>query len=179
MSGALPALFTPQSRTWLRVSSDGGRSWRRPDHPADERIAVADRLTGPRSTRPDGVNLLCLIDGDARRLDAPAAGLCDRPDGHQWHFLSFMTPIKDDGAVGQRQARQPSVRRPSASVYPRPLQLSDGRVIASIRCQRDPTGILWTEIPLWATLSRDAREVTIERGEAFFESQRIRRGHSQ
>lgn len=143
MSGALPALFTPQSRTWLRVSSDGGRSWRRP---IILPMSGLPSLTGHGSetTRPDGVNLLCLMtvtrDGWTRRPLVYAS-----PDGHQWHFLSFMTPITDDGASVSDKQGSPRFGA-HRYVYPRPLQLSDGRVIASIRCQRDPTGILWTEI---------------------------------
>ena len=30
--------------------------------------------------------------------------------------------------------------------YPRPLPLKDGRILASLRSQRDPTCILWTEV---------------------------------
>jgi hypothetical protein len=56
-----------------------------------------------------------------------------------------MTPEADDGAaiadrtVGLRFAAH-------RYFYPRAIVLPDGGILASIRCQRDPTSVLWTEI---------------------------------
>src|SRR4029077_2443860 len=45
--------------------------------------------------------------------------------------------------------------------YPRGIMLPNGRIILSVRCQRDPTSLLWTEIfrsddggRTWGFLSR-------------------------
>ena len=65
--------------------------------------------------------------------------------GAFWAFVSFMTPALDDGAAdGDR-----SVNFKFAAYryfYPRGIMMPDGRIVASVRCQRDPTGVLWTEV---------------------------------
>ena len=63
------------------ISTDGGRTWRQADTPAARRAAVADRARLRRcmATRADGMHLLGLSDDGTRRLDEPAADLCQRP----------------------------------------------------------------------------------------------------
>jgi len=143
-SGATPDYFRPHSRAWIRVSSDGGRSWRRPILAP---MVGLPSLSAHASAivRPDGVSLVFMTavfeDGWKRRPVVYAS--VDR--GASWTFLSMMTPKTDDGAadgprdIGLRFAAH-------RYFYPRGIVLPGGRLIASIRCQRDPTSLLWTEI---------------------------------
>ena len=158
-SGATPDYFRPHSRAWIRVSVDGGSAWRAP--------ILAPRVGWPSLSghasaivRPDGVSLVFMTavsdDGWKRRpvVYASVNG------GAYWTFLSAMTPAVDDGAaisdrtVGLRFAAH-------RYFYPRGIVLPDGRILASVRCQRDPTSVLWTEIfqsddggRTWAFVSR-------------------------
>ena len=158
-SGATPDYFRPHSQAWIRVSADGGTTWRTP--------ILAPRVGWPSLSahasalvRPDGVSLVFMTavsdDGWKRRpvVYASVNG------GASWTFLSAMTPADDDGAaiadrsVGLRFAAH-------RYFYPRGIVLPDGRILASVRCQRDPTSVLWTEIfasddggRTWAFLSR-------------------------
>ena len=158
-SGATPDYFRPHSRAWIRVSTDGGRTWR---PPIEAPRAGWPSLSGHASAivRPDGVSLIFMTavtdDGWKRRPVVYASV----DGGAGWAFLSAMTPATDDGAaiadrsVGLRFSAH-------RYFYPRGIALPDGRLLASIRCQRDPTSILWTELfqsddggRTWGFLSR-------------------------
>jgi hypothetical protein len=143
MSGAMPALLKPDSRAWLRASADGGRTWRRtillPLH------GLAS-LTGhgPPTVRADGVAILGLA-------TTSADGWTNRPlvyastDGGRWNFLSFITPQIEGGSAVSDRTELPlfgAIRH----FYARPLALRDGRILASLRFQRDARGIFWTDI---------------------------------
>jgi hypothetical protein len=127
----------------LRLSSDGGRTWR-PTIMLP--MSGLPSLSGQGSSmaRADGMNLLALTsvtpDGWTRRPLIYAS-----PDGRRWHFLSFMTPIQDDGAAVSEKKGSPRFGA-HRYFYPRPIPLPDGRIIASMRSQRDPTSVLWTEM---------------------------------
>lgn len=143
VSGSTPASFSPTSKPWLRLSSDGGRSWRRPILLP---MTGLQSLSGQGSTmvRSDGMSLIALTsatpDGWTRRPLIYAS-----PDGVQWNFLCFMTPIDDDGQAVSEKTGSPRFGA-HRYFYPRPLPLRSGRLIASMRAQRDPTGIMWTEL---------------------------------
>lgn len=142
-SGAVPVRFAPGARAWVKISTDGGRHWRAP---------VAMPMTGLTSlsgqgsatVRADGLCLLALTtvdhDGWTRRPLIYAS-----PDGVSWNFLCFMTPKDDDGqAVSERTG---SLRFGAHRYfYPRLLRLRNDRIVATLRCQRDPRGVFWTEM---------------------------------
>ena len=143
MSGAMPGLLKPDSRAWLRLSADGGRSWRRTIEVPSQGLAS---LTGhgPPSVRADGVALLGMS-------TTSADGWTNRPliyastDGRRWNFLSFVTPQVEGGSAVSERTEQPlfgAIRH----FYARPLMLRDGRVLCSLRFQRDARGIIWTDI---------------------------------
>ena len=143
-SGATPDYFRPGSRAWIRVSTDGGHSWR---PPIEAPKLGWPSLSGHASAivRADGTSLVFMTavsdDGWKRRPVVYASV----DGGAGWTFLSAMTPEADDGAaiadrsVGLRYSAH-------RYFYPRGIALPDGSLLASIRCQRDPTSILWTEI---------------------------------
>lgn len=144
VTGSVPAHFVPDAQAWLALSTDGGHSWRRPILLARGGLPSISGH-GSATVRQDGASLIALTmvtpDGWTRRPLVYASVNA----GASWHFLSFITPEQDDGsAVSARQG----VPRFGAHryFYPRPLPLRSGRIIASMRSQRDPTSVLWTEI---------------------------------
>jgi hypothetical protein len=158
MSGGLPGLFTPRSRAWLRLSSDAGRTWR---PPVILPMAGLGSLCGHGNAcvRPDGMALIGMTTVNAEGWDRRPLVYAS-PDGRSWSFLSFITAFPDDGAAVSDKRGSPRFG-PQRYQYPRLIQLADGRVLASLRSQRDPTGILWTEVHhsndggrTWAFLSR-------------------------
>ena len=65
--------------------------------------------------------------------------------GTGWTFLSFITPKADDGAADgdwKTSYRFGGHRW----FYCTGIQLPSGKILCSVRCQRDPTGVMWTEI---------------------------------
>jgi hypothetical protein len=158
-SGATPESLRPHSRAWLRVSADGGRSWR-PHILVDSAGLPSVSGLGSPLVRPDGMSLVfcsvALDEGWKRR----AAVFAAVDGGAYWTFLSFVTPKHDDGAADADRSG-PLRFSPHRYFYPRPLLLPDGRILCSVRNQRDPTGIMWTEIfasddggRTWGFLSR-------------------------
>lgn len=142
-TGVVPRMFRPESQTWIRISTDGGRSWRRPIFlPVSGFTSLSGQ--GSAIVRADGVCLVALValaeDGWTRR---PL--IYGSVDGIEWNFICFMTSVIDDGQAD-------SVRSTTALwgahryFYPRPLHLHDGRLLASMRSQRDPRSAFWTEI---------------------------------
>jgi hypothetical protein len=145
MAGAVPILLGPDSRAWLRVSTDGGRNWRPPVLlPLGGLSSLTGHGSSMAATRADGVHLLGMS-------TTTPDGWTNRPliyastDGRHWHFLSFITPAIEGGsAVSDRagNARFGAIRH----FYTRPICLANGRVVASIRFQRDPRDVIWTDM---------------------------------
>lgn len=158
-SGSTPDYFRPHSRAWIRLSTDGGNSWRPPILAPNVGFPSVSGHASPL-VRGDGVCLLFLTvtfdDGWKRRPAVFAAvegGAC-------WTFVSFITPQHDDGAADNDRSL-PLRFSGHRYFYPRPLLLPDGRILCSVRCQRDPTSVFWTEIfesgdggRTWSFLSR-------------------------
>jgi hypothetical protein len=108
-SGATPDYFRPHSRAWIRLSTDGGSSWRKPILAPN---AGLPSLSGHASSlvRPDGISLIFMTavsqDGWKRRPVVYASV----DGGAYWTFMSVMTPNADDGAADSAR-RRPAVRR--------------------------------------------------------------------
>lgn len=141
--GSSPALLVPDAQAWMRISTDGGRSWRRPFKLPMFKLASLSGH-GSFARRADGLWLAGLT-------AASADGWHRRPvlygswNAIDWTFLSFITPpVRDDemDAVRSGTPRFWAHRY----MYPRPLVLRGGRILVAVRCQRDPTGAFWTEL---------------------------------
>ena len=137
MSGAMPALLKPDSRAWLRASADGGRTWRRPILlPLDGLSSLTGH--GPPTVRAGRRRLLGLS-------TTSADGWTNRPlvyastDGGTLE-LPLLHHAADRGRLGRQRPRaSPSSSARIRHFYTRPLALRDGRILASLRFQRDAT----------------------------------------
>ncbi len=160
MSGGVPALFKPDSQAWLRASTDGGRTWRRPILLP---LGGLPSLTGHGSSmvRSDGMNLVGLTltteDGWTNRPLVYASR-----DGIAWRFLSFIAPTVE-GAAGSAVSDRsgPFIFGAIRHIYPRLVELADGRILAALRFQREARSVIWTDIfcsddggHTWSFLSR-------------------------
>lgn len=143
-AGSTPDYFRPHSRAWIRVSTDGGRNWRRPI--LAPKVGLHS-LSGHASAlvRHDGVSLVFMTTTDADGWNRRPVVYASVDGGAFWTFLSFMTPTTNDGAAEPDKTVQLRFGA-HRFFYPRGIQLPSGRIIASIRCQRDPTSLLWTEM---------------------------------
>ena len=143
-SGSTPDFFCADGQAWIRVSVDGGYTWRPPIFAPKFGLPI---LSGHGSTlvRPDGVSLIFLTAVSADGVKRRPVVYASVDGGAFWAFVSFMTPALDDGAADDDR----SVNFKFAAYryfYPRGIMMPDGRIVASVRCQRDPTGVLWTEV---------------------------------
>lgn len=150
----------PSGRSYVRLSRDAGRSWT----PAAELpLDGLPALLGINSAlvRPDGRALLFLTsvseDGWTRR--PLVYGSTD--DGTEFHFMSFITPKEDP--FGAADGDWTSTFRFGGHrwFYPRGVLLPSGRILCTLRSQRDPRGVMWTEVHYsddggltWGLLSR-------------------------
>lgn len=139
------AFGTPASRPYVRVSKDAGRSWSRAYRlPLDGLPSVSANAS--QMVRPDGRSLLFLTmiskDGWSRRPMVYGSV----PDGSTWHFLSFITPKEDPYGAADGDWKSTYRFGGHRWFYPRAQMLPGGRILCTLRCQRDPTGVMWTEL---------------------------------
>ncbi|WP_309085741.1 sialidase family protein [Chelativorans sp.] len=146
----LPTVTTefgpPENQVFFRISKDAGHSWSRSAMlPLDGLYSLS--AVESSLVRPDGRCLLFLTggvnkEGQHNRFPAgPEHGEPNRPlvyrsteDGTTFHFLSFITPKDDPNFSGLQQ------------MYPRGLMLPNGRMICTLRIDRDWAGDMWTEL---------------------------------
>ncbi len=158
-SGATPDFFRPHSRAWIRASSDGGQTWR-PPMLVDNVGFPSVSGNGSTLMRADGVCLAFMtvvFDDGWRRRPAVFAAV---EGGAFFSFVSFITPLGDDGAADHDRSK-PIRFSAHRWFYPRAIALPDGRILCSMRGQRDPTSVFWTEMwesedggRTWGFLSR-------------------------
>jgi hypothetical protein len=123
----------PERQVFIRVSKDAGASWSRSVMlPLDGLYSLA----GVESSlvRPDGQCLLFL--NGVTRPGAAARPLVYRSldAGTSFRFMSFIVP-QDDPLYGGTNR-----------MYPRGLLLPSGRMLATVRVDRDWDGDMWTEV---------------------------------
>jgi hypothetical protein len=135
----------PESRSFVRVSADAGHTWTPPaELPLDGLHSLS--AINSATVRPDGRCLLFLTliseDGWNRRPLVYAS----TDDGTEFHFLSFITPERDPFAAADGNWRSTYRFGGHRWFYPRGVLLPSGRILCTMRCQRDPTGVMWTEL---------------------------------
>lgn len=143
MSGAVPAFLKPNSEAWLRASADGGRTWRRPILLPMGGFAA---LSGCGSTiaRSDGLFLTGLaLTTEGGWMNRPL--LYASRDGVTWRFLSFITPEGAQGAAASTREGN-FIFGAIGEFYPRLVETRSGRLLASVRYQREAREVIWTDI---------------------------------
>ncbi len=142
MGGGLPALMSGSAGAWMRASTDGGRTWR--PHtvlPNWDFPSISMPGTSQYSVRADGTMLFGIMIW-APDAQGPRPIVYANPDGRQFLYL---------GSIIDEEPRSPYYPGGSAfsaapHFYPRLVVLADGTVLASVRYQRDPRNVIWTEI---------------------------------
>jgi len=123
----------PERQVFFRVSKNAGRTWSRSAMlPLDGLFSLS--AVESSTVRADGQALL-FLSGSARQ------GAAGRPlvyrstdDGTSFHFLSYITPNDESRYGGLYQ------------MYPRGLALPSGRLLCTLRLDRDWAGDMWTEL---------------------------------
>src|SRR5690606_9550257 len=123
----------PERQVLFRVSKDGGASWSRSAMLPLEGLHSLSAIESA-TVRPDGQCLLFLSGATA-----PGAG--SRPlvyrsldAGTDFHFLSFVVPRNEPLSGG------------TIRMYPRGLVLPSGRILCTVRVDRDWAGDMWTHV---------------------------------
>jgi hypothetical protein len=146
--GLRKVVEAPERQVYFRVSKDAGNTWSRS---AMLRLDGLFSLAGVESAtvRADGQCLL-FLNGVSRQGEA-SRPLVYRSldDGSDFRFLSWVTPEVESTSGG------------AVRMYPRGLQLPDGRILCAVRIDRDWAGDMWTHVyesrdlgRTWSFLSR-------------------------
>jgi len=142
MGGGIPALFGNPADGWMRASTDGGRTWR-PHRLLEKDDFPSVSLPGSSmySLRADGTMLFGVqVNAPGAQGPRPVVYAC--ANGRDFHYLGSIIGFEPKNPYypgGTPFAAAPHF-------YPRPVVLKDGRVIASLRYQRDARTNIWTEI---------------------------------
>lgn len=139
--------FSPTSQAFVRVSKDAGRTWSRSFRlPLDG----LQSLGAMNSTlvRPDSRCLLFMFEVSSDGWNRHPLVYRSTDDGTTFHFLSFITPKEDPYGAGSGESWKnlPYAFGGHRWFYPRGYILPNGRILCVLRCQRDPTGDMWTEL---------------------------------
>lgn len=136
---------SPEARSFIRVSRDRGHTWSPSfDLPLDGLNSLAGRESV--LVRPDGTVLIFLMEVDEQGQNRHPLVYALPPNGTDFHFLSFVTPKVDPR--GEADGNYTGTLRFGGHrwFYPRGHLLPDGRILCVLRSQRDPRGIMWTEV---------------------------------
>jgi hypothetical protein len=160
-NGSMGGFATSGTQGTARLSRDGGKTW-------GETILIPleglPSMTAIQSTlvRPDGRLLLFMfaVDKDNTHRHPLVYGSVNQ--GREFRFMTFVTPREDPFGNADGDYADPSVAFVGHRwFYPRGYLLPNGRILCLTRCQRDPTGVMWSELfhsddggDTWAFLSR-------------------------
>jgi hypothetical protein len=154
------AFGAPASRAVVRMSKDAGRSWSRSFRvPLDGLHSLSAMQSS--LVRPDGVCLLFMFEVSEDGWNRHNLVYRSTDDHSSFHFLSFITVKDDPFAAGSGDWKGPYAFGGHRWFYPRGYMLPSGRMLCVLRSQRDPTGVMWTELyksddggQTWQFLSR-------------------------
>ena len=150
----------PDSKTIVRVSRDRGRRWS-PAIPVP--MDALTSLSGMNSVliRPDGTAFIWLMEVDETGWNRHPCIFALPPGNTDFHFLTFITKKRDPYGAADGDYSTTLRYGGHRWFYPRGYMLPNGRMLCVLRCQRDPRGIMWTEIyssddggRTWGFLSR-------------------------
>ena len=160
-SGAMGGFATSATQATVRVSRDGGVTWGETILVPLEGLAAT---TGIQSTlvRPDGRLLMFLFSIDKDNTHRHPLVYGSSNEGREFHFMAYVTPREDPFGNADGNYSDPSVAFVGHRwFYPRGYLLPNGRILCVTRCQRDPTGVMWSEVfcsddggETWSFLSR-------------------------
>jgi len=151
---------SPDAKTPVRVSKDRGHTW---GPPIEAPMDALNSIAGMNSSliRPDGTALIWLMEVGDSGWDRHPLIYALPPGGHDFHFLTFITPKTDPYAQAAGDYSSTFRYGGHRWFYPRGYMLPSGRMLCVLRCQRDPRGIMWTEVfasddggRTWGFLSR-------------------------
>ena len=131
--------YHPQSRSFVRISKDAGHTWSRSFRlPLDGLQSLGAIYSS--LVRPDGRCLLFMFEISKDGWNRHNLVYRSTDDGSTFHFMSFITPRDDPFAAGV--TRREGVELAYGGhrwFYPRGYLLPSGRILCSLRCQRDRT----------------------------------------
>jgi hypothetical protein len=152
---------TASARATVRLSRDGGRTW------GPSVLLPADgipSMTGIQSVlvRPDGRCLIFMFSVEKDNKNRRPLVFGSYNQGREFRFMAYIVPKRDPWGLADGDYTDPSVAFVGHRwFYPRGYMLGSGRILCTVRCQRDPTGIMWSEVyhsddggDTWAFLSR-------------------------
>ena len=160
-SGSMGGFATSGARATAQLSRDGGRTW------GPTVLLPFDHLPSTTGTQgslvlPNGTCLLFLFSVEKDNTNRRPLVYASMNRGREFHFLSYIVPEEDPWGLADGDYTDPSVAFVGHRwFYPRGYLLPNGRIICVVRCQRDPTGVMWSEIyksddagRTWSFLSR-------------------------
>ncbi|MFO7324795.1 MAG: sialidase family protein [Pseudomonadota bacterium] len=143
----------------LQVSKDAGRTWSAPSPQPLEGLKSLVSLSS-YLVRPDGRCLHFMYETENGWKRRPVV-YASVDGGTEFHFLSFITPKEDPWGNADGEYRTTAAYGGHRWFYPRAILLPGGRILCSLRCQRDPQGVMWSEVyasddggRTWGFLSR-------------------------
>ena len=139
------AFGAPTSRSVVRISKDGGHTWSRSFRlPLDGLHSLS--AINSSLVRPDGRCLLFMFEVSPDGWNRHNLVYRSTDDHSSFHFLSFITVKDDPFAAGTGDWKGPFAFGGHRWFYPRGYMLPNGRMLCVLRSQRDPTGVMWTEL---------------------------------
>ena len=145
-NGTMGGFATNRTQATVRLSRDGGESW------GETALVPLENLNATTGThgalvRPDGRMLLFLFSVEADNSNRRPLVYGSTNHGREFHFMSYIVPKRDPWGQADGDYDDPSVAFVGHRwFYPRGYMLPNGRIICVVRCQRDPTGVMWSEL---------------------------------
>jgi Neuraminidase (sialidase) len=155
-----PDFGTPKARTLIRISRDRGHTWS-PGLPlAMEGLHSLSSINSVL-VRPDGTVFIWLFEVGLGGFDRHPLIYALPPGGTEFRFMTFITPKEDPYGAADGDYSGTLRFGGHRWFYPRGTLLPNGRMLCTLRAQRDPRGDMWTEVfysddggNTWAFLSR-------------------------